>query len=198
MRKRGLSEADEPRVIPKYKPKKTKALNNVCGMALSQWKLLLFPYLELVELIQLQRSCKTFAGYPDLRKLIQIKRLAAFKGIRKESWNKFAKTNKMWTDLIPLFEKHKGKFILAEMYRGCIKRTNTIAAFSSKHRLVCAIYEKLSNVSHITIDRDDSRYIMFCHQLMCSGLTEDDLEAFRKPEEHRKVGDSLPNLDDYL
>lgn len=191
MNKRGLSITDEPQLVQPKKVQRTTGAVSVCGLSLSQWKELLFPYLELVELVQLQRTCRGLAGYPVLRQMIKNKRLAAFKGIRTESWNKFAPTNKSREQLVDLFRKHPGKFLVAQLFKGGFTGDkNTLAAFSSKHRMICAILDKVTPHRKISVQQHDG-FHGICHDLICLGLTEDDIEQLVPPE-------PLPSLFDFL
>lgn len=66
---------------------KSKGMDMAGMMALSQWNLLLFPLLSLVDLISVKRVCRTFAGFKPLSQLIVLKQKAAFQGVSKPFWN---------------------------------------------------------------------------------------------------------------
>ena len=122
--------------------------------------------------------------------MIQEKRLAAFQGVRKESWNAFAPTNK--ADAREIFQKHSGKFMIFEFNKSRMGKKNQMAAFSSKHRMMCALYNKISPYDRVWLQQNVNHWLV-CSHWACLGLNQDDVDDLTKYQVP-----NLPNLDDYL
>ena len=105
-------------VLPVKRAKKIKLTlpsKRVVALSLQEWmELICKPLLSLVELVRLKRTCKSFAAYKVLNTWIAQKEKAAFGGIRREHWNKFAPTNQPKVITPEFFDKHKGKFIIVD------------------------------------------------------------------------------------
>lgn len=108
----------EPVLLPIKRAKKIKLTlpsKRVAALSLQEWmELICKPLLSLVELVRLKRTCKSFAAYKVLNTWIAQKEKAAFGGIRREHWNKFAPTNQPKVITPEFFDKHKGKFIIVK------------------------------------------------------------------------------------
>lgn len=94
----------------------------VAYLSLQEWlNLICKPRLSLVELIQLKRTCKSFATYKPLQQWIKEKQRIAFQGIRQEHWNRFAPTKNPKVVKKEFFRQHAGKFLIVRSwYNGWI------------------------------------------------------------------------------
>ena len=100
-------------------------------MPLQVWyDLILNNHIGLVGLIMVRRTCRSFATYKKLNDLIKLKIDASFSKIKKDYWNKTAKTNNSKIVTSEFTSKHPGKFLYIEQ-NGYYK----LGAFSSKSLL---------------------------------------------------------------
>lgn len=198
-RHRGLRPGrDEPAPHPpKPKIPKTKHVAVVSGMSLVLWKALFFPYLSLVELVQLSRTCKAMAGFDDLKKLIKIKRDAAFKGFHKRHWNKMGLKRSQSLDYL---DDHPTKFILSKL--GPRSGVTLVGAFSSKELLIRQVRQEIMDEGVLPFPLQG---VSYGKKFIIRGLTiwgatfKDDIreiireyEALQEAERQRKLFQGLP------
>jgi len=117
----------------KIKISKSRATDLICGIPLSIWKILLFDYLDLVDLIMISRTCKVFAGYPPLKSFIKERTKASFNKINKKYWNKIEKTNNSNVITVDYLKSHMGKFIYSARFSNSKCK---LGVFCNKQRLL--------------------------------------------------------------
>lgn len=138
---------------------KIRAPSNAClHLSLQEWYNLIFSRLSLVELIQLKRTCKSFATYKKLKELITLKQNSAFHGFQQRHWNRISVSTKglpLDEDAnlsfenrlinIDFFEKHKGQYIFIRYYPCLTIKEGKfmIGVFSSKALLLNAFHENV-------------------------------------------------------
>lgn len=68
---------------------KSDPTNTVCGITLTLWNNLMFRYLSAADLVCLQRTCKTFAGFKKMRQWIKQRCVDAFGDTPRNYWNTY-------------------------------------------------------------------------------------------------------------
>lgn len=117
--------------LPKQGP-----LDQVCGMPLSLWKMLIFPRLDAADLALLIQTCRAFAGYADMKRWISERCKAAFGTLHKRHWNRIGKYR------IPNKLKNSPLYALIDIPSPLFFAATTgakrldLCAFSSKERLL--------------------------------------------------------------
>lgn len=98
----------------------------VASLSLQEWlNLICKPRLSLVELIQLKRTCKSFATYKALKQWIKEKERIAFQGIRQEHWNRFAPTKNPKVAKEEFFRHHAGKYLIVRYRHNSWRNTSS-------------------------------------------------------------------------
>lgn len=140
---------------------RTKPLDVVHGMHMSQWKLLIFPYLDPVGLVQLRRTCRTFAGCGDLREAIRQACKDVYGTLSKRYWDKpypfrLARSFKPTAQTLLGYLGHP-RFIRSNwslhISTATLKQGNTsltLMAYGSIERAVCNIYAHLRDSPNVT------------------------------------------------
>lgn len=158
-----LQDADPPLV--KYIPKKPKLVPplegyNPCGLSVQLWfNLILFPFVSLVELIKIKRTCKMFATHKGLKRLILDKEYSAFRNAPARIRNRM--NDKGWGDNIYIPVHLTGLFMLhirEDFYTWAgSEEKDEYGLFSSKERLWnCFIQELDGNVLYLESIRFDN------------------------------------------
>lgn len=143
-------DADPPLV--KYIPKKPKLVPPLegytpCGLSVQLWfNLILFPFVSLVELIKIKRTCKMFATHKGLKRLILDKEYSAFRHIPDRFKNKMDREYNIMPYIPGLFTIR-----VTETFYGWEGREEytLVGVFSSKERLWNQFIEELDgNILH--------------------------------------------------
>lgn len=147
---------------------KTSSSHRVHGMPLSIWKLLIFPHLDAVELVMIQRVCKTFAGYPDLKRWIKARCQAAFGKLHKRHWNQVGNYRMKKGGTAGDVYQAIGQLPFVFTYptgTSHFPKTYKLGVFSSRGRLVEHLYAHLAKskrrrVRHTSDSLDLVQYVV--------------------------------------
>lgn len=154
--RKGFIPQDSDPPLVKYIPKKPKLVPPLegyapCGLSVQFWfNLILSPFVSLVELIKIKRTCKMFATHKGVKRLILDKEYSAFRHIPDRFKNKMDREKGYETYIMPYIP---GLFTIrvTETFYGWEGREEytLVGVFSSKERLWNQFIEELDgNVFH--------------------------------------------------
>lgn len=145
--------------------------DNICLLPLTLWKHLIFSHLDLHDLINLKRSCKTFSKYEDLNFYITIKTKKVFRKIKKKHWNKLKKFNKNPIDFL---DKHRNKIIIITQKRFKVK----MGCFSNKNLMLNKLKTLNPQIVKWFYNKKDMLLIIneFKRKLYIKGVDEDEVK----------------------
>lgn len=131
-------------------------------LTFNEFRYLIFDHLDLIDLIKLRQTCKTFVKFSYLKRLIRTKEISAFNGIKQKFWNKLTmvKTPEYWKTIY-FNNKYKSKYVLAQLYRYEVKKGHKkyhlgkrsavrykMGVYSSKDQIIRAIMKEGLRKSH--------------------------------------------------
>jgi hypothetical protein len=128
----------------------------LCHLSASLWFELILKRLFLVELIQMKRTCKTFAKLKALKHLIKDKEYACFGDIPKLYWNRLTSYDMKKHRIV--FGNNPGRFVLHFRTKNVCKQ----GVFSSKHLL----FQELDREDLLIFDITDIYYSAQGHAMI--------------------------------